>query len=68
MAAGERSLHKKRYYAEAAQVLAERLGCEFVTFPGHHASFVDMPNEWAATLRSVLRKVTLHSKPINGKL
>lgn len=27
-----------------------------VTFPGHHGSFMDMPQEWAATLRRVLHK------------
>jgi pimeloyl-ACP methyl ester carboxylesterase len=56
MAAGKRSLDKKRFYAQTAQILAERLGCQIATFPGHHASFVDMPDEFVATLRSVLRK------------
>jgi hypothetical protein len=59
MAAGKRSLEKKRFYAQTAQVLAEQLGCELVVFPGHHGSFVDMPNEWAATLRRVLHKAAL---------
>jgi hypothetical protein len=27
-----------------------------VTFPGHHGSYMDMPEEWAATLRSILHK------------
>jgi hypothetical protein len=27
-----------------------------VTFPGHHGSFIDMPDEFAATLRNVLHK------------
>ena len=57
IAAGERSPQKKRFYAETAQVLAERLRCEFITFPGHHGSFVDMPDAWAATLRNVLGKI-----------
>jgi pimeloyl-ACP methyl ester carboxylesterase len=56
MAAGKRSLHKKRFYAQTAQILAKKLGCELVTFPGHHGSFIDMPDEFAATLRSVLYK------------
>jgi pimeloyl-ACP methyl ester carboxylesterase len=55
MAAGKRSLDKGRFYAQTAQILAERLGCQMVTFPGHHGSFVDMPEEFAATLRRVLR-------------
>jgi len=54
MAAGKMSLDKNRWYAETAQILAEKLGCDMVAFPGHHSSFMDMPNEWAATMRSVL--------------
>ncbi|MCL5995506.1 MAG: alpha/beta hydrolase [Chloroflexi bacterium] len=56
MAVGKCALDKKTWYAQAAQILAEQLGCELVTFPGHHGSFMDMPAEWAATLRSVLHK------------
>jgi len=49
-------LDRKMWYAQVAQILAEQLGCELVTFPGHHGSFLDMPHEFAATLRSVLHK------------
>jgi pimeloyl-ACP methyl ester carboxylesterase len=56
MGAGKRSLQKKRFYAQTAEILAKKLGCELVTFPGHHGSFIDMPEEFAATLRSVLHK------------
>jgi pimeloyl-ACP methyl ester carboxylesterase len=56
MAAGKRSLQKKRFYAQTAEILAKRLGCDLVIFPGHHGSFIDMPGEFAATLRSVLHK------------
>jgi pimeloyl-ACP methyl ester carboxylesterase len=58
MAAGKRSLAKRRFYAEAAQILAEKLSCEFVEFPGHHGSFVDVPNEWATTLKKSVRRFT----------
>jgi len=57
MGVGIWALERKTWYAQAAQMLAEQLGCELVTFPGHHGSFMDMPEEWAATLRSVLHKV-----------
>ena len=56
MAVGTWALAKKTWYAQAAQILAEQLGCELVTCPGHHGSYMDMPEEWAITLRSVLRK------------
>jgi pimeloyl-ACP methyl ester carboxylesterase len=62
MAAGEKSLRKRRFYAETAQILANKLGCELVIFPGHHGSFIDMPDEFAATLRSVLHKAQGVSK------
>jgi hypothetical protein len=56
MAAGKRSLDKRRFYARAARVLAEQLGSELIVFPGHHGSFMDRPDEWAAVLRKVLRR------------
>lgn len=56
MAVGKWALGKKTWYAQAAQILAEQLGCELVTFPGHHGSFMDMPHEFSATLRRVLHK------------
>jgi hypothetical protein len=56
MAAGRRSLDKERFYAETAQILAGRLGCELVTSPSHHGSFLDKADEFAATLRCVLHK------------
>src|SRR5260221_9084856 len=56
MAGGKWALKKKTWYVQAAHILAEQLGCELVTFPGHHGSYMDMPEEWAATLRSVLHK------------
>lgn len=56
MAVGKWGLDKKAWYVVVARTLAEKLGCELVTFPGHHGSFMDMPNEWAAVLRNVLHK------------
>jgi pimeloyl-ACP methyl ester carboxylesterase len=57
LAAGKMSLDKKRFYAQTVPKLAEKIGCEMVVFPGHHGSFMDMPEEWAATLRRILHKV-----------
>jgi len=63
MAAGKRSLERKRFYAETASILAKRLGCEFIEFPGHHGSFVEIPAEWSATLRQTLRTTHQHLAP-----
>lgn len=56
MAVGQWGLDRKKWYIEAAQILAEQLGCELVVFPGHHGSYMDMPDEFAAALRGVLHK------------
>jgi len=56
VAVGQWALNKKTWYAQAAQILAEQLCCELVTFPGHHGSYLDMPEEFAAALRNVLHK------------
>lgn len=56
IAVGEWALERKTWYVQAAQIMAGKLGCELVTFPGHHGSYMDMPEEWAATLRNVLHK------------
>lgn len=58
VAVSEWGTARKAWYIQVAHILAEKLGCELVTFPGHHASFLDMPDVWAAALRSVLRKAT----------
>lgn len=47
---------RNAWYVQAAQNLAKQLGCELVTFPGHHGSFMDMPAAWAAALRAVLQR------------
>jgi hypothetical protein len=56
MAVGEWALKKKTWLAQTSHIVAEKLGYELVTFPGHHSSHTDMPDEWAATLRGVLHK------------
>jgi hypothetical protein len=34
----------------------KKLECGLVTFPRHHGSYMDMPEEFADKLRSVLHK------------
>jgi pimeloyl-ACP methyl ester carboxylesterase len=58
LAAGRGSLAKKRFYAEVAPILARRIGCELVEFPGYHASFALMPDAFSTALRATLRKWT----------
>ncbi len=56
IALGEWARSRKTWHFQMAHILAEQLCCELVTFPGHHGSYMDMPVEWATTLRSVLHK------------
>jgi hypothetical protein len=65
MAAGKRTLDAGKYYGRTAPILADLLGCEMVTFPGHHLSYLDMPEAWAATLRGVLHSGEKRSHPIS---
>ncbi|TDF94688.1 alpha/beta fold hydrolase [Paenibacillus piri] len=57
-AAGKMTLDKGKYYGRTAPILAEKLGCEMVIFPGHHLSFFDMPQGWVVVLRDVLHRVS----------
>jgi pimeloyl-ACP methyl ester carboxylesterase len=51
--ADSRDIH--RHYAyEAAKTVAERLGVEFVEFPGGHISYVEVPQDFATALRELL--------------
>ena len=61
MAVGEWGLEKKVWYVQANRILAEGLGCELVTSPGHHGSFLDMPVEFAAVLRDILHNADNHN-------
>jgi len=56
MAAGQWTLDHHKPYGRTVPILAEMLACEMVLFLEHHVSFVDLAEEWAATLRGVLKK------------
>lgn len=48
-------LKRKAWYARAAQIMAEKLSCKLVEFPGHHGSFMDHPLKWAEVVRKTAR-------------
>jgi len=52
----EYGLTRNAWYAQVAQILARRLDCDLITFPGHHVSFMDTPDEFAAVLRDVMHR------------
>lgn len=45
------------YYARTARLVAERLAIPYFDFPGHHISFVDMPDEFAASIREAFAAI-----------
>ena len=49
-------LKRNAWYAKAARIMAEKLSCEMVEFPGHHGSFMDRPDEWSETIRETAQK------------
>ena len=58
------------YYVQATRALAARLGCENVEFPGHHDVSFWMPEEFANTILSTLKRygvAGLDSKQPSGK-
>lgn len=50
----EYGLNRRAWYAHVAQIVAQRLECELITFPGHHGSFMDMPDQFSAVLRQIM--------------
>ncbi len=53
--AGRRSADA--YYARTARLLAQRLGCLYVEFPGNHMAFINDSEAFAAALRKVLQDI-----------
>lgn len=54
-AAGRRSADA--YYARTARILAQRLGCQYVEFPGNHMAFINDTEAFAATLHEALQNL-----------
>ena len=57
IACGDYGLNKNTWYAQVSKILSQRINCEFVEFPGHHGSFMDMPTEWANALLNVFKRL-----------
>ena len=56
IACGQYGLNKNTWYARAAKIMADRLTCEFVTFPGHHGEYMSNPTAWAKAVRETVQK------------
>ncbi len=53
---GQYGLKKNAWYARVAKLLADRLSCDFVVFPGHHGEYMSNPIPWANVLRKTIQK------------
>ena len=53
---GKYGLGRNAWYARAAQIMAKRLSCGFVEFPGHHGEFMGNPAPWAKVVRETIHK------------
>lgn len=56
MAAGKMTLDKQLFYGRPTAILAEALNRKMAVFPGNHLSYIDQPQEWAATLLGILHR------------
>ena len=53
---GQYGIKKNAWYARAAKIIAGRLDCDFVTFPGHHGEFMGKYLPWAKTVRDIVQR------------
>ena len=54
---GKYGLNRNTWYARAAKIMADRLGCELIAFPGHHGEYMGnhyLP--WANVVRETVQK------------
>lgn len=51
------AVEKSTWLAVITRVLSDRLACRLSVAPGHHGSYEDIPDEWAAWLRTTLPSV-----------
>ncbi|MFN8442782.1 MAG: alpha/beta hydrolase [Caldilineaceae bacterium] len=56
IAVGQHTLDKALFYGRPAPILAQKLACALVTFPGNHLSYFDLPEQWSASLRTLLQQ------------
>jgi len=53
---GQYGITKNTWYYRAAKIIVDRLGCEFITFPGHHGEFMGNYIPWTKVLEDTIRK------------
>jgi hypothetical protein len=56
------------YYMQSTRVLAAKLGCEKIKFPGHHDVSFWMPEEFANAIRSTLERQRHDKKEAGGSV
>ena len=54
---GEWALIHHSWNAQVAEIISEKLGTKLIHFPGHHGSYFDQPDAFAAVVREVFNRV-----------
>lgn len=54
LASGKRTMEKNKYYGITSPIIAKKLNCPFVEFPGHHLSFLEHTELWGERLKEIL--------------
>jgi len=53
---GEYGIKRNAWYYRISKIMAEKLSCEFVTFPGHHGEYMGKFKAWAKVVRETVQK------------
>ena len=53
---GQYGINRNTWYYRAAKIAADRLGCEFVIFPGHHGEYMGRYEPWTNVLENTIKK------------
>jgi len=53
---GEYGIKRNTWYYRTSKIMAEKLSCEFVTFPGHHGEYMGKFKPWARVVRETVQK------------
>lgn len=54
---GQWAFERKTWSAQASQLLAEKLACPLLVFPGGHGGYMEEPGLWSAIFKEILHKI-----------
>lgn len=57
IAVGSYAIQHDTFLFQIAKRFAEKIGVHYIEVPGHHGSFMDMPDEWAKSMRKIAASI-----------